>query len=169
MNCECAQNGFCKRYNMDVIDRQRFLCKTSEAHRKLFSKMSEVNSKKDDYPPLFWRIASFVLSMLHWLLIGFDRVDKEAFDRRISFCRGSHIRPPCPQYEDGWCRSCGCAVSVKSLIPSSFCPKLKWPAIEHKSSRLPFIQMLQQKTRLRGCGCSSKSPPPSLPIIQGDP
>lgn len=167
MSCECKSNGFCHRYSRYVVDRQRYLCRTSPKHRELFEQIAQAEKKKDAYPSIFVSTFAFVSHMISWLLIGFIKIDNDTYNSRIAICKGDNSSP-CPNYDFGWCRSCGCYLPVKALSPLSHCPKMKWPAIEVGGDKT-FWGRLASRMQKRSCGCGSKSAPPSLPIIQGDP
>ena len=184
MSCECKTHGWCNRYQRNVCKRRHFLCRTSERHRKLFNRIYEEQNKKDSPPKAFSRIKAFCYSIAT-LIVNRRLASSETIQERLRVCK------QCPQSDYGkraTCRSCGCFIWLKIRFPMSECPKRKWfPARKdnltytyptgkigpyHRDDIAAVYDRLaagQGSASKGGCGCGSKSPPASLPIIQGDP
>ena len=69
---------------------------------------------------VFDRAASFTASMAKFAAGGFRTVSHQTYQDRFAHCL------PCPHYDLGLCRLCGCWLDAKVQMPHEACPEGKW-------------------------------------------
>ena len=77
-------------------------------------------------PTLAGKLLSFGRAMLSLAVNG--KASAEERERRLAICTGGTgpVAPVCDQYEEGRCRACGCAISLKATLAETKCPLGKW-------------------------------------------
>lgn len=73
------------------------------------------------------KLKGFAESAHTWILAGMPVVDQQTYDKRLSACNS------CPDLEAGWCKHCGCKMSVKAWLATEPCAHPEnplWPAEE---------------------------------------
>jgi hypothetical protein len=73
---------------------------------------------------VFDRAASFTASMAKFAAGGFRTVSHQTYQARFGYCL------PCPHYDLGLCKLCGCYLDAKVKMPHEACPEGKWSAEE---------------------------------------
>jgi hypothetical protein len=65
--------------------------------------------------------------MKDFLADGMKLISAEQLEERLGICRS------CDQYQENWCRQCGCQLALKARGRAFRCPLNKWPEVTDES------------------------------------
>jgi hypothetical protein len=72
------------------------------------------------YPPIAQQARNLARALWEWATAGFTVADEAEVARRLAICR------PCPNWRDGRCALCGCALAWKVRMRTEHCPIDQW-------------------------------------------
>jgi hypothetical protein len=73
-----------------------------------------------EFPPLATQARTLAAALWEWATSGFTVADEAEVARRLAICRG------CPNWRDGRCAICGCALAWKVRMRTEHCPIDQW-------------------------------------------
>ena len=176
MSCVCEGPGYCPRHKMDKPAHMWLRCRGMPEFCRLQDRAHGIHAGEgyalDEMPSARAQAWSLVRSLFRWAWIdGLRRVGDMTLIVRRARCQ------TCPQRQRSrwlrWrvnrCRSCGCFISLKTLIPSQGCPKEYWNPVRVKAFPMGKLTRVDGEpeavfvgtstVRGKGCGCAGKQAP----------
>lgn len=133
--CECLTDGYCRRWNREMVGRARELCSGDCPESRPCSDTLRLQHRRKwakerlNGPSTLVKVGNLIRDTAAHLKDGTHKVPLEVYEERLSICRG------CDLYENNVCnhQQCGCSMAGESRFSralwwgSKKCPDGKWP------------------------------------------
>lgn len=133
--CVCDKPGFCERHHVMKGPHWHHLCQTSEKQWKRWEAgvgfgqaIAEKNAAATarncakKFPSVARRAWNLATSLASFAADGFQLVDKDEYERRLSICDACGMR------KGNSCAACGCSLALKAKGRAFQCPLGWWKA-----------------------------------------